>query len=328
MEAGDEGALRVRVFDKRGRIHPPFNPDLARYWYQRHQLFSRYDRGVKIDAEGWFSVTPECTAAHISRRLAGGGGLLFVDAFVGIGGNAIQQARLDPEGRVIAIDVSPEKVAIARHNAKVYGVADRIEFVVADFMSIAPRLRSHVVFLSPPWGGIGDEADEPFQLGSLRPCAGEALLELALGVAPTVGLYLPRTTATEQLEPLARLHPSGRCELQQLLRPGKKGAMKLHSLLACFDETPAQWLRDARAGVHVTKASVPLGEREPFPGEAATGRRASAVGAADAWLARVEASAKRRREEAQSVGMALRVRSLAEPEAEPPDGVSGRHIRY
>lgn len=42
---------------------------------------------------------------------------------------------------------------LARQNASVYGVEDRIEFIVGDYMRIAPRLQADVVFLSPPWGG-------------------------------------------------------------------------------------------------------------------------------------------------------------------------------
>ena len=72
---------------------------------------------------------------------------------------------------VIALDISPTRLALARHNAEIYGVADRIEFILADFLSFARTLRPDgkgsrttdypesatrkidVVFLSPPWGG-------------------------------------------------------------------------------------------------------------------------------------------------------------------------------
>jgi trimethylguanosine synthase len=33
---------------------------------------------------------------------------------------------------VIAIDISPIRLACAAHNAEIYGVADRIQFVLAD----------------------------------------------------------------------------------------------------------------------------------------------------------------------------------------------------
>ena len=54
---------------------------------------------------------------------------------------------------VIAIDISEEKVRCARHNAGIYGVEDRIEFIVGDYLTLAPTLKADVVFLSPPWGG-------------------------------------------------------------------------------------------------------------------------------------------------------------------------------
>jgi trimethylguanosine synthase len=54
---------------------------------------------------------------------------------------------------VIAIDIDPVKIEMARHNAGVYGVTDHIEFMVGDFFELAPQLEADMVFLSPPWGG-------------------------------------------------------------------------------------------------------------------------------------------------------------------------------
>lgn len=54
---------------------------------------------------------------------------------------------------MLAIDIDAEKLDCARHNAEIYGVADRIDFILADFTAIAPFLSADVVFLSPPWGG-------------------------------------------------------------------------------------------------------------------------------------------------------------------------------
>jgi trimethylguanosine synthase len=78
---------------------------------------------------------------------------------------------LFPSLAVIALDNNPTRLALARHNALQYGVADRIEFILCDFVSFAQALvRSAAggkagpanrplhgidsVFLSPPWGGI------------------------------------------------------------------------------------------------------------------------------------------------------------------------------
>ena len=34
---------------------------------------------------------------------------------------------------VIAIDLDPVKISCAKHNAKIYGVLDKIEFITGDF---------------------------------------------------------------------------------------------------------------------------------------------------------------------------------------------------
>ena len=41
---------------------------------------------------------------------------------------------------VIAVDIDPVKVELARHNAAVYGVEDRIEFIVGDYMQVQMQI--------------------------------------------------------------------------------------------------------------------------------------------------------------------------------------------
>ena len=93
-------------------------------------------------------MTPEKIAKHIAQVCRCN---LVVDAFCGVGGNAIQFAKTCD--RVIAIDIDPHKIAMARNNARVYNVEHKIDFIVGDFFAIAPRLLADVIFLSPPWGG-------------------------------------------------------------------------------------------------------------------------------------------------------------------------------
>ena len=62
---------------------PSYRPDsmdprLEKYWLQRYSLFSRFDEGIQVDDQGWYSVTPEVIAAHHAERAGGcgeGGGL-------------------------------------------------------------------------------------------------------------------------------------------------------------------------------------------------------------------------------------------------------------
>ncbi|GAA5982823.1 hypothetical protein JCM10908_006801 [Rhodotorula pacifica] len=136
--------------------------ELEKYWAQRYRLFSLFDEGCQMDREGWYSVTPENIAAQIAERCRSG---VVLDAFCGVGGNAIQFAFTCE--RVIALDTSPVRLACAAHNAALYGVADRITFILADWITwtesylarlekglVSEEDKIEVVFLSPPWGGI------------------------------------------------------------------------------------------------------------------------------------------------------------------------------
>ena len=43
--------------------------------------------------------------------------------------------------RVIAVELDVQRLALARLNAEVYGVADKIQFVHGDFFEVAPELQ-------------------------------------------------------------------------------------------------------------------------------------------------------------------------------------------
>ncbi|CAM9137390.1 unnamed protein product [Phaeothamnion confervicola] len=81
-----------RKSKKRGRRPGGKSANIPmKYWAQRHRYFSRYDKGVEMDWEGWYSVTPEAIAAHVAARLPPSCRIVL-DPFVGCGGNAVQFA--------------------------------------------------------------------------------------------------------------------------------------------------------------------------------------------------------------------------------------------
>ncbi|NXI23617.1 TGS1 synthase, partial [Sterrhoptilus dennistouni] len=183
------------------------DPELIKYWAQRYRLFSRFDEGIKLDREGWFSVTPEKIAEHIAVRVCQSFNCdIIVDAFCGVGGNAIQFALTSK--RVIAIDIDPEKLRLARHNAEVYGVAEHIDFLCGDFMALAPGLRADVVFLSPPWGGPDYATADIFDIQTMICPDG-----YPFQITNNIVYFLPRNADINQVASLAG--PGGKVEIEQ-----------------------------------------------------------------------------------------------------------------
>ncbi|KZS94862.1 S-adenosyl-L-methionine-dependent methyltransferase [Sistotremastrum niveocremeum HHB9708] len=208
---------------------------LKKYFAQRYRYFSLYDQGCLLDEEGWYSVTPEALAQQIAERCRCD---TILDAFCGVGGNAIAFAQTCE--RVIAMDISPIRLALARHNAAIYGVEDRIEFILGDYVSFAkslmtpeedgsnsqPRRKIDVVFLSPPWGGpsyltsqgtndsthaslpgTGSEPEEShpsYNLAALLPIPGAELFTLTRRITPNIAFFLPKNVDLKEISELVQ----------------------------------------------------------------------------------------------------------------------------
>ena len=153
----------------------------------------------------YFEVTPEKIASKITTHMFSphASPVTVIDAFCGVGGNSIQFALSPSVTKVIAIDTDPDAIACAKHNAGIYGVEDKIEFVNGDFFALVEtRFRFediHAVFASPPWGGPGYRDNEVFDLETMEPYTGSYIMEMARKVAANIALYIPRTSDLNQL---------------------------------------------------------------------------------------------------------------------------------
>ena len=177
----------------------------SKYWHQRYRLFSRFDEGIKLDNESWYSVTPERIAQHIAHRFTSNGINVIIDAFCGAGGNTIQFACISPTIKVIAIDIDERKIGFAKHNAKIYGVDNRIEFIVGDYMLLAKTcaLKADAVFLSPPWGGPKYLKQSVYTLDMMTPNGKDVFEVTNANITKNIGILLPRNVDVTQLEQLA-----------------------------------------------------------------------------------------------------------------------------
>lgn len=246
-EAPAAGAGRRRRRARRRRAGGPpdsagIPPALHKYWLQRYSLFSRFDQGICIDPGAWYSVTPEVVAWRHAKRAAAaagapipeegvetlrssasgmGGARVAVDAFGGVGGNAVQLALTGLH--VIAVEMDPRRAAALAANARVYGVGARVEVVCADFVAAAPSLAADVALLSPPWGGPEYAKAEAFDVEDMGGCPHlglTALLRLVFGPMGCRGAvaWLPRNSRLDQVHAAAGAVPEalgrGVCEVE------------------------------------------------------------------------------------------------------------------
>jgi THUMP domain-like/RNA cap guanine-N2 methyltransferase len=104
--------------------------------------FSRAEEMLFTRA-GLEQASSELTAARNAARYPADG--LVADLCCGIGGNLMA---LGAGRRVLAVDFDPVTLAFARHNARVYGAADRLAAVCADVSDLA-LAGVRAVFIDP-----------------------------------------------------------------------------------------------------------------------------------------------------------------------------------
>ncbi|KAJ7173728.1 Tgs1 protein [Mycena filopes] len=260
----------VKNYDATGLVphykHASEVPEhLQKYFAQRTRFLSLYSSppGCLLDEEGWYSITPELVADRIAERCRCD---TILDAFCGVGGNAIAFAKTCE--RVIALDISPTRLALARHNAQIYGVADRIEFILTDYISFANSYSSinsgtsprkiDVVFLSPPWGGPGylsgdtrpssptkpdppapetEPAHPSYTLASIQPVHGAKLFQLTRKITPNVAYYLPRNTRLDEIGALLTdpaIPPIGSVDKQEMVEVEEEWMGSKLKALTCY----------------------------------------------------------------------------------------------
>ena len=168
------------------------------FWYQRYYYYSKFDEGIKMDNESWYSVTPEIIAEY-TAKLANKDSII-IEGFCGSGGNVIQFSKYCK--KVYAIDIDIKKIEICKNNCKVYKCPDNIIFIHSDFLKIdkyKENIKADYIFLSPPWGGIQYKNNEVYCIKKLMKPDISEIIKMSLKVSKHIMFYLPRTLMLEEL---------------------------------------------------------------------------------------------------------------------------------
>jgi 16S rRNA G966 N2-methylase RsmD len=181
-----------------------------KYFNQRYSLFKKFDQGIQLDKESWFSVTHEVIAKHIAkicRKCK-----IVLDGFAGVGGNVIAFAK---HSKVIAVDIDQKKLEMLDNNAEIYEVRPNVTLVHSDFLKFETSEKIDVVFASPPWGGPDYINSEKFNFCDIFPSFSK-ILKKSSSLSKNLIFYLPKNLDPCDLyeELLSSEVPISKIELQ------------------------------------------------------------------------------------------------------------------
>ena len=137
-----QSIINRNVFDKGMKYlyRVPKDVPEIKFWNQRFYYYSKFDEGIKMDYESWYSVTPEDLAFYISK--IAGKNAICIDPFAGSGGNVIQFSKNCE--KCYAVDIDPVKIDILKNNCAVYKCPNNIEIFHQDILKF--NLNSKVIF--------------------------------------------------------------------------------------------------------------------------------------------------------------------------------------
>lgn len=190
----------------------PSDPRLATFYARRKHLFSRFDEGIALSEEMYYSVMPEAFGEHVAEKICRVcPSLPVLDLFGGAGGQAISMASRVP--MVYTVEYNLDNFAQMQNNVRVYGLTGQVIMILGDVFELAEKLAKNTRFacvtMSPPWGGLSYRDQEEFDLRELRmgEYKGDDLLALVEALRPHCDrctLHLPRTTSVESYRALRR----------------------------------------------------------------------------------------------------------------------------
>lgn len=94
----------------------------------------------------------------------------ILDLGTGSGAIALALAKAFPSAVVQAVDISEEALGLARENAALTGLADRIQFVRSDwFSSLPPSTRYDLIVVNPPYLSAEETAATSLEVRGFEP---------------------------------------------------------------------------------------------------------------------------------------------------------------
>ncbi|KAL6494561.1 hypothetical protein OROGR_031361 [Orobanche gracilis] len=172
---------------------------VKKYWFQRYSLFSKYDAGIKLDEEGWFS-------ARGNRRPAGSPVRWCRSCCRCVFWSWRKSIQL-PKCAIVLLLLTLTQTKSPLHFIMLRSMVYKI--ILISLWGLFPACTSleegDVVFLAPPWGGPSYKAKEKFTLDLLKPKNGQSLFQVAQTITPNIIMYLPRTIDVLQASELSWL---------------------------------------------------------------------------------------------------------------------------
>ncbi|MDD4901524.1 MAG: methyltransferase domain-containing protein [Patescibacteria group bacterium] len=175
----------------------------------------KFSKDIFADQDAYYMSCPEVVGQHIANQLSRFSSAVELCCAVGM--LAIQLAK--KMNKVTAVDIDRSRIDDAKKNAKLYGVDNKINFIVGDVLdeNLLKNLSAEVAILDPDWRIISgtEKSAHATTLDDTRPSLREMFDLTKRYITPNIVSRVPKNFTFETLSDF------GSCRLENILWGGR-----------------------------------------------------------------------------------------------------------
>jgi len=168
--------------------------------------FKKFSKSnVKFNEEEYAFATHEILAEYLAKRLKTN---TIADLCCSIGSNSIQFAKFS--NKVIAVDINKERLEKTKHNAKLYNIDKKIEFILGDILddSLLSKIKADIVFIDPDWSKDGNFNIHVIDVNKTIPPISLVFEKIKKHISENIAVKLSKNMDIDSVKKL------GSCELE------------------------------------------------------------------------------------------------------------------
>lgn len=157
---------------------------------------------------------PEAVGRHLAGRLSRFDSAVELCCAVGMAVIPLAEKM----SKVVGVDISESRIADAKHNARLYGVEDKIRFIVGDVLDreLLKGVSAEVAVLDPDWSAAGSEKSVHVNnIDETQPSMREMFTLTKECITPNIVIRVPKHFT------FATLADFGNCRLESIVWGGK-----------------------------------------------------------------------------------------------------------
>ena len=166
---------------------------------------NKFSKEILYDEDAYYMSSPEFVVEYLADLIKDYKTAIEVCSAIGIA-VCVLAKKID---RVYGIEIDPKRIEMANYNAKLYGVSEKVEFILGDALDVnlLKKIKASVAILDPDWSvDKNNPKIHSSSLSSTTPNAVELFNKVKSNITSNIVLRVSKNVSFEDLKKLGVCH--------------------------------------------------------------------------------------------------------------------------